>query len=255
LVSTVILATGIVILLANSEGWDRVSRAFFSPEHFIDALPKVLMGLLVNMRILVFAVIGTAVLSLLIAIARTTHAPVLFPLRFLAHAYTDIFRGIPIIVLLYHIGFGIPGLRLTDGRIDPAQLGTAALIIGYSAYVSEVLRAGIEAIHPSQRASGRSLGLTYNQTLRLVVLPQALRKVIPPLMNDFVSMQKDVGLVSVLGVIDAVRSAQIAAQNDFNFTPYVVSALVFICFSFPFIRLTDWYSRKVQLREFSQGSF
>ncbi|MDR2538146.1 MAG: amino acid ABC transporter permease [Bifidobacteriaceae bacterium] len=255
IISTIALAVVIYLTLSNSSGWNRVRETFFNGEYFISALPEVLKGLLVNLRILVFALIGTAILSLLLAIARTTRTPVLFPLRFIARAYTDIFRGIPMIVLLYLIGFGIPGLEITEGRIDAAQLGTAAIIIGYSAYVSEVLRAGIESIHPSQRAAARSLGLTYNQTTALIVLPQAIRKVIPALMNDFVAMQKDVGLVSVLGILDAVREAQIEVAHSFNFTPYVAAAVVFVCLSFPFIRLTDWYSKKVQQREFAQGAF
>jgi polar amino acid transport system permease protein len=253
-ISTIVLFVLLLVFLRNSPGVSKVGESFFNWEYFVTALPEVLTGLLVNLRILLFAVIGTAILSTLIAIARTTTSAVLFPVRFIARAYTDIIRGIPMIVLLYLIGFGVPGLDIW-GRIDASLLGTIALIIGYSAYVSEVLRSGIESIHPSQRASARSLGLSYSQTMGVVVMPQAVRKVIPALMNDFVSMQKDVGLVSVLGVVDAVRSAQIEVAHSFNFTPYIVSAVVFIVMSLPFIWLTDWYSKRVQKRELNQGSF
>ena len=159
-------------------------------------------------------------------------------------------RGVPIIVVLYLIGFGIPGLGLF-GRIDPSVLGTIAVVMGYSAYVSEVLRAGFNDVHPSQRAS---LGLTSGQTTRLIVIPQALRKVAPALMNDFISMQKDVGLISVLGAVDAVRAAQIDVASTYNFTPYVVASLLFILMSVPFILLNDWYTERLRKRELSGGT-
>lgn len=152
--------------------------------------------------------------------------------------------------MLYLIGFGIPGLGLF-GRIDPSVLGTIAVVMGYSAYVSEVLRAGFNDVHPSQRASARSLGLTSGQTTRLIVIPQALRKVAPALMNDFISMQKDVGLISVLGAVDAVRAAQIDVASTYNFTPYVVASLLFILMSVPFILLNDWYTERLRSSELS----
>jgi polar amino acid transport system permease protein len=250
--SAIVLFGGIILILANSEGWQKVQQTFFDGFYFQDSFPSVLRGLLTNLRILVFASIGTAIISLLLAIARTSTHPLLRPLRFVSLAYTTLIRGVPMIVLLYIIGFGIPTLGFTETRIDPALLGTIAIVVGYSAYVSEVIRAGIEAVHPSQKASARSLGLTSTQTLRIVVLPQAIRKVIPPLMNDFVAMQKDVGLVSVLGVMDSFRSAQIEVAHSFNYTPYIVSAVVFILMSLPVILLSDWYSKRVQLREFAQ---
>lgn len=251
-VSTIVFFVAIVLVLNYSSGWDKVQEAFFSPKHFVDALPLVGKGLLMNLRILFFSVLGVAVLATAIAVMRTLRSPVFFPLRFLAAAYTDFFRGLPLIIVLYLIGFGVPGLGLF-GRIDASLLGTIALILSYSAYVAEVIRAGIQTVHPSQRAAARSLGLSYGQTLRLVVLPQALRKVIPPLMNDFVSLQKDVGLVSVLGIKDAVRAAQIETAHTFNFTPYLVAGLMFVVMSWPFIRLTDWYSDRRRAREESQG--
>jgi polar amino acid transport system permease protein len=164
-----------------------------------------------------------------------------------------VFRGLPLIIVLYLIGFGVPGLRLQGVPTSAAVLGTVALVLTYSAYVAEVFRAGIESVHPSQRAAARSLGLTHRQTTRLVVLPQAVRTVTPPLLNDFVAMQKDVGLISVLGAVDAVRAAQIKSAADFNFTPYVVAGLLFVLLAIPSIRFADWVTRRVQRRERSVG--
>ena len=169
--------------------------------------------------------------------------------RALAAGYTDLFRGMPLIIVLYLVGFGIPALGFTQDRIPSVVLGTVALVLTYSAYVSEVFRAGIEAVHPSQRLAARSLGLGYAQTLQLVVLPQAVRKVTPALMNDFVAMQKDVGLISVLGAVDAVRAAQIEVAHTFSFTPYVVAGLLFVLLALPMIRFTDWYTARLRRRE------
>jgi polar amino acid transport system permease protein len=172
---------------------------------------------------------------------------VFFPLRVLAAAYTDVFRGLPFIIVLYLFGFGIP--TLTGERVPPIVLGTLCITLTYSAYVSEVIRAGIEAVHPSQRLAARALGLSYAQTLRRVVLPQAFRKITPPLMNDFVAMQKDVGLISILGAVDAVRAAQIMNAQTYNFTPYVVAGILFILLAIPSVRLTDWYTARLRQRE------
>lgn len=253
LVSTVVLIVVVVLVLKNSPGWPRVKETFFSGEYFMRSLPKVGKGLLLNIRILVIAVLGVAVVATALALLRTSKSPVLFPLRAIAAFYTTIMRGIPMIVLLYLIGFGIPGLNPTH-RIDPSLLGTIAVIMGYSAYVAEVLRAGFNDVHPSQRASARSLGLSAGQTTWLVVIPQAIRKVTPALMNDFISMQKDVGLISVLGAVDAVRAAQIEVAHSYNFTPYVVASLLFILMSVPFILFSDWYSERLRKRELSGGT-
>ena len=254
MVSTVVLALVIVVGLQLSPGWPHVRETFFSGEYFAQAFPEVLKGLWLNVRVLVVAVIGVAVFGTLIAMVRTSRSPILFPLRALAALYTTVMRGIPMIVILYLIGFGIPGLQIVQGRIDPAILGTIAVVMGYSAYVAEVLRAGFDDVHPSQRASARSLGLTAGQTTRMIVIPQALRKVAPALMNDFISMQKDVGLISVLGAVDAVRAAQIEVASSYNFTPYVVASLLFILMSVPFILLNDWYSARLRRRELSGGT-
>lgn len=248
--STIVLAVVLWLTIINTPGWARVQQTFFDPEVFVAALPRVWDGFLLNLRVLVFASLGVLVFSVILAVIRTLRGPVFFPLRALAAGYTDLFRGLPLIIVLYLVGYGIPGLQGADGaRIPAAVLGTIALILTYSAYVSEVFRAGIEAVHPSQRLAARSLGLSHGQTLRLVVLPQAVRKVTPALMNDFIAMQKDVGLISVLGAVDAVRAAQIETAKFFNFTPYVLAGLLFVVLALPLIRLTDWYTARLRNRE------
>jgi polar amino acid transport system permease protein len=249
LVSTVIFAVVIWQILVNSPGWQVARDTFFSPEYFVAAIPAVFEGLLLNIRVLLVAVICVAVFAVVLAGLRSLRGAVFFPLRFLAAAYTDLFRGTPFLIVLYLIGFGIPALGLTQQVIPYELLGTIALVLTYSSYVAEVLRAGIEAVHPSQRLAARSLGLSHYSSLRLVVLPQAIRKVTPALMNDFVSMQKDVGLISVLGAVDAVRAAQIQVAHSYNYTAYVVAGLMFVALSWPFIRLTDWLTARQQARE------
>lgn len=249
-ISTLVFGLAAALLLINTPGWSRVVDSFFNLDVAIQAAPRVVEGLLLNLRVLVFAALGVLVLGLLLAIMRTLRNPAFFPLRIFARAYVDFFRGVPLIIVLYVVGFGIPGLRLEFlGRIPAEVLGTIALILTYSAYVSEVFRAGIESIHPSQRLAARSLGLSYSQSMRLVVLPQAVRRVAPPLMNDFVALQKDVGLISILGAIDAVRGAQIEVAKYANFTPYVLAGLLFVLLAIPSIRFADSISRKYAQRE------
>ncbi len=251
--STVVFAGVLVLVLVGSPGWERVQQSFFDPEVALAAFPRVIKGLWLNVQVLFVAAIGVAVLGTLLAITRTLRGAVFTPLRLLAAGYTDLFRGMPLLLVLYIVGFGIPGLELT-GRLPAQFWGTIALILTYSAYVSEVLRAGIEAVHPSQRLAARSLGLSHAKTLRLVVMPQAVRKVTPALMNDFVSMQKDVGLISVLGAVDAVRAAQIEVASSYNFTPYVLAGVLFVLLSWPFIRVTDWVTARAQQREQMGGA-
>ena len=251
--STLVFALVMWFVITRSPGWERTQETFFSGEHFIKALPQVAEGLWLNIRILLVSVIGVAFFATLLAAARTLGGPIFFPVRFLAAAYTDIFRGVPFLVVLYRIGFGIPALNPTT-RIPVAFLGTVALILTYTSYVAEVLRAGLESVHPSQRYAARSLGLTHGQTLRHIIVPQAIRKVTPALMNDFISMQKDVGLISVLGAVDAIRGAQIYQAMTYNFTSYVVAGLLFIVMSFPFIRLSDWYTARLRQREQMEGT-
>ena len=214
-----------------------------------DSLPDILLGLWLNIRVLAVSAVLIVVVGLGIAALRTLRGPLWFPVRALAAAYTDFFRGMPLIILLYLVGFGLPGLQLRGMPTSPVVLGTIALVLTYSAYVAEVFRAGIESVHPSQRAAARSLGLSYGQTMRRVVLPQAVRRVTPPLLNDFVALQKDVGLISVLGAFDAVRYAQMHADAAFNFTPYLVAGLLFVLLAIPTIRVADWYSLRAVRRQ------
>ena len=252
LASALVVAALLFFGVVNTRGWAVVQQTFFDPAEAWRVLPAVLVGLWTNISVLFFAAIGVAVFATLLAVLRTLRSPVFAPLRFLAAAYTDLFRGMPLLIVLYLIGFGVPALGLT-GPIDIRVLGTVALVVSYSAYVAEVLRAGIESVHPSQRLAARSLGLSHAQTMRLVVLPQGVRRVLPALMNDFVSMQKDVGLISILGAVDAVRAAQIEVAVSYNYTPYLVAGVLFVLISLPFIRLTDWLERRARTRQ-QQGS-
>nr|WP_208382506.1 amino acid ABC transporter permease [Microbacterium ulmi] len=235
------------VFVFNTDGWSAVQRSFFDPEVALQALPRVWSGFLLNLQVLGWSVITVSVFALLIALLRTLRGAVFFPVRVVAAVYTDLFRGLPFIIVLYLFGFGLPTILNT--RIPPVVLGVIAVTLTYSAYVAEVIRAGIEAVHPSQRLAARALGLGYVQTLRRVVLPQALRKVTPPLMNDFISMQKDVGLVSILGAIDAVAAARSVSSLTYNFTPYVVAGILFVLLAIPTIRLTDWYTARLRERE------
>lgn len=248
--STLIFAAAVWFGLLATPGWQRVQESFFSIDIAIEAFPRVFDGILLNLRVLLVAAVLVVVFGLLLAVMRTLKSPVFFPLRILAKGYVDLFRGLPLIIVLYLVGFGIPGLRLEFlGRIPAEVLGTIALTLTYSAYVSEVFRAGIESVHSSQRLAARSLGLTNAQSMRLVVLPQAVRKVVPPLMNDFVALQKDVGLISVLGAIDAVRGAQIEVAKFANFTPYVLAGLLFVLLAIPTIRLADYVTKRLSDKE------
>lgn len=245
--STIVFAVVVWLTIISTPGWAAVQQSFFDPATALAALPRVWDGFLLNLQVLALSVITVAIAATAIALLRTLRGPVFFPVRVLAAAYTDFFRGVPLIIVLYLVGFGVPALL--NQRIPLFVLGTAAITITYSAYVSEVIRAGIEAVHPSQTLAARALGLGYARTLRLVVLPQALRKMTPPLMNDFVAMQKDVGLISILGAVDAVRAAQIETALMYNFTPYVVAGLLFVLLAIPSLRLADWYTAKLRERE------
>ncbi|WP_199440413.1 amino acid ABC transporter permease [Umezawaea beigongshangensis] len=248
LVSTVVFAAVAWFTVTSSPGWPRVRRSFFDLETARRSLPAVLDGLWLNVRVLVVCEVLILVLALGIAALRTLRGPVWFPVRVLATGYVDLFRGLPLIICLYLVGFGLPGLRLTGLPRDPVVLGSIALVLVYSAYVAEVFRAGIESVHPSQLAAARSLGLDHGRTMRIVVLPQAVRRVLPALLNDFVALQKDCGLISVLGAVDAVRAAQIASASSYNFTPHVVAGLLFVLLAVPSARLADLVSRRAARR-------
>ena len=245
--SSLVFAVIVWATVINTPGWSGVQQAFFNPQVAWDALPAVWDGFLLNLQVLAFSVVTVSVVALAIALLRTLRGPVFLPLRAIAAAYTDIFRGLPFIIVLYLVGFGLP--TMTGVRMPVVVLGTIAVTLTYSAYVAEVIRAGIDSVHPSQRLAARALGLGYTQTLRRVILPQAFRRVTPPLMNDFVAMQKDVGLISILGAVDAVLAAKIEVSQTYNFTPYIVAGILFILLAIPTIRLTDWYAARLRRRE------
>src|SRR4051812_19100077 len=218
----------------------QVLHAFFNPHSFTLALPDVWAGFQVNLHMMFIAEALVLVLALAIAVVRGLPGRGAKPLRALAIAYTDFFRGTPIIIVAYFIGFGLPGLSLGYiSRQSFTTYGIITLTLVYTAYVTEVYRAGIESVHASQRAAARSLGLSYWQAMRYVVIPQAVRRVIPPLLNDFVGLQKDTAIVSVIGVAEAAQQAQQFSQNNYNFTSYVVAAVFFILLTIPLARFTD----------------
>lgn len=246
--STGVVGTLLVLAITGSPGWDRVRTSFFDPTIARESFGAVLDGLWLNVRMLVVCAVVALALGLFIAVLRTLRGAVFFPVRALATTYTYAFRGVPLIIVIYLFAYGIPGLRL---QFTPSVLvlGGAALVVTYGAYLAEVFRAGIESVHPSQLAAARSLGLTYRQTMRHVVLPQAVRRVAPPLLNDVVALQKDVGLVSLAGPIDAVRAAQIATAENFNYTPYIVAAVLFVLLALPLIAVTDWVTLRAARRQ------
>ncbi|MDP1852513.1 MAG: amino acid ABC transporter permease [Candidatus Planktophila sp.] len=250
-ISSIFVIGTLIAIVVSSPGWKVVKKTFFDIEYGREVLPTVIAGLWINLQLTFIGGACIGVIALGLALMRTTKSPALTPFRFLATAYVDIFRGAPLILIILLVGFGVPALRLTGISSNVIFLGTVAVVLTYSAYVAEVIRSGILSIHPSQRAAARSLGLTSGQTMRYVVLPQAIRRVVPPLLNDFVSLLKDTGLVSILGVTDAVRAAQINSSRTFNYTPYVVAAILFLLITIPMTRYTD---RAIRQRTNAQNS-
>ncbi len=255
LLSTLLVGAVLTIIVANAQGAAAVRESFFNWHYAQKAFPRIFDGILLNLRVLFIAEFFVLVFGLAIAIARTTTSPVLYPLRLIATIYTDVFRGMPLLLVLFLVGLGIPGLRLSFIPNSAVFLGTVALVLTYSAYVAEVIRAGIEGVNPTQRQAARALGLSHPQTLQHVVLPQAFRNVTPPLLNDLVSLQKDSGLISVLGAVDAIRAAGIETAQSFNFTPYVVAGALFVLLTIPLTRYTDWLIRKQDRAQKAQGAF
>jgi polar amino acid transport system permease protein len=251
LISTVLVLGTFSAILLTSPGWDSVKATFFDLDYGKEVFPTVIRGLVVNIQLTLIGGVAIGIIALALALLKTTKSPALTPFRFIATAYIDIFRGAPLILIILLVGFGVPALRIQGLTNNVIVLGTIAVVLTYSAYVAEVIRSGILSVHQSQRAAARSLGLTSRQTMRYVVLPQAIRRVIPPLLNDFVSLLKDTGLVSILGVTDAVRAAQINASRTFNYTPYVVAAILFLLITIPLTRFID---RQIRLRSEKQNS-
>jgi polar amino acid transport system permease protein len=227
-------------VIVNAPNWPDVQASFLDADVFADALPDLAWALRINVQLFLIAEALVLVLGLVIAVLRSLPGPVFFPIRLLAIAYADIFRALPGVLVIFVLGLGIPGLRIPGVPSEPFFWAVVAVTLVYSAYVSEVYRAGIESIHPSQEAAARSLGLTRAQSMRYVILPQAVRRVVPPLLNDFIGLQKDTVLVSFIGVAEVFRTAQIKESANFNFTPYLAVALLFLVITLPLTRITDW---------------
>jgi polar amino acid transport system permease protein len=240
LTSTAVAFTAIGFAIANAPGWPQVHEAFFNGHRFASDFPGVLSAFVLNVKMFLIAEAIILPLALVLAVLRGLQGPVFFPVRLVTIVYVDFFRGIPTILLVLLLGFGVPSLGISWLPSSELFWATASLVLIYTAYVSEVYRAGIESVHPSQDAAARSLGLTHAQSLRYVVVPQAVRRVIPPLLNDFIGLQKDTALVSVLGVIDALQQANIDTNATFNFTPYCAAAVLFVAITIPLTRLTDY---------------
>jgi polar amino acid transport system permease protein len=238
--STIVLFALLGVAVVNAPGWDDFKAAFFDGEVFRDSFPDIAEAFVKNVEAFLIAEAIVLVLGLALAVVRSLPGPVFFPVRALAIAYIDLFRGMPTILVIALLGFGFPALQLEGVPSDPFFWGVVAIVLVYSAYVAEVYRAGIESVHPSQDAAARSLGLSRGSSLRYVVVPQAVRRVIPPLLNDFIGLQKDTALISVIGVVEAFRQAQIEQSATFNFTPFVALALLFVVVTIPLTRLTDW---------------
>jgi polar amino acid transport system permease protein len=242
--STIVVVGGLVAVVVTSPGWDSVRATFFDRQAFADAFPDVLKGFWLDVKLFVLVEIAVLILGLVVALVRSTRAPALFPVRALLVVFTDVFRGLPTILVVYLVGFGTPALQLSGLPTDPVLLGGIGLTLSYTAYVAEVYRAGIDSVHPTQRQAALALGLTGGQAMRFVVLPQAVRRVLPPLLNDFISLQKDVALIAILGPQEAFRVAQISASSTFNYTPLLAAALLYLCVTIPLARLLDHIQRR-----------
>jgi polar amino acid transport system permease protein len=247
--SAVVFFGVLVAVVVTSPGWPTVRETFFDWDAARDAFPEVLKGFWLNVRLFLVAEPLILVLGLAVAAARVSTSPLLVPVRLVAVGYTDLFRGLPTILVVFLVCFGVPTLQLQGVTSSLFWLALVALVLSYGAYVAEVFRAGIESVHPSQVASATALGLSHGQSLRHVVVPQAVRRVAPPLLNDFVSLQKDTALVAAVGLFDALGTASDTANFTFNFTPYVVAAAFFVGLTVPLARLTDWIGRRTMERE------
>jgi len=253
IVSTIVVFGVIAFVVVNSPGWPRVQDRFLNGPIFWESLPKLVSKFWVNVRLFLIAEVLILVFGLLLAVMRGLPGPVFLPLRIMATAYVDIFRALPGVLVIIALGLGIPALRIEGVPTDEFFYAVVVLTLIYSAYVSEVYRAGIDSVHPSQHAAARSLGLSQLQAMRYVVVPQAVRRVVPPLLNDFIGLQKDTVLVSYIGVVEIFRQSQILVAANFNFTPYVATALVFLVVTIPLARLTDWLIAR-QRRQGQGGS-
>jgi polar amino acid transport system permease protein len=253
-VSTIVFFALVIALIALSPGVNKVVESFFSLTGFKDSFGTVSEGFWLNVKLMLAAEAIVLVVALGIAVIRSLPGPVMAPLRIVALIYTDVFRGIPLILVIFIVGLGLPALQLDFiSEQSVFTYGVVSLVLVYSAYVAEVYRAGIESVHPSQLAGARSLGLSQLQSMRFVVLPQAVRRVIPPLLNDFIGLQKDTALVGLLGLVEVARAAENYASSTFNFTGYTMAALLFIAVTIPLARVTDWLIERDRRRMRATG--
>jgi polar amino acid transport system permease protein len=248
-VSTVIVLTVAGFSVVNSPGWPRVQSTFFDGEVFVERFPQILAAFRKNLELFISAQALILIGGLVLAILRGLPGPVFFPIRAAAVVYIDVMRGIPSVLVIFLLGFGIPALRIEGTTTDPWFWGLIALTLLWSAYVAEVYRAGIESVHPSQYAAARSLGLSAFQAMRFVVLPQAIRRVIPPLLNDSIGLMKDTALISFIGAVEVFRRAQIIQAAEFNFTPYLITAVIFLVLTIPMARFVDWLVARDRRRQ------
>jgi polar amino acid transport system permease protein len=251
--STVVVFGLLVLAVTHAPGWPEVRRTFFDWGEFKASFPEIAHAFKLNVKIFSIAEVFILAIALMLAVLRSLPGPVFFPLRLIAIAYADFFRGVPTILVIALLGFGAPALQLKGVPTSTTFWGIVALVLVYTAYVSEVYRAGIESVHPSQEAAARSLGLTRFQGLRHVILPQAVRRVIPPLLNDFIGLQKDTALVGFLGAIEAFNQSQIDTAATFNYTPYLAAAALFVAITIPLARFTDWLILRDRRRRQAAG--
>jgi len=249
----VVVFGGLAAAIVSSPGWDEFRSAFLNWDVFKASFPDIAHAFLLNVKIFCIAEPIILVLALVVAVVRGLPGPVFAPLRGLAIAYADVFRGVPTILVILMLGFGMPALGLSWIPTSETFWGIVALVLVYTAYVSEVYRAGLESVHPSQEAAARSLGLTRFQGLHYVIVPQAVRRVIPPLLNDFIGLQKDTALVSVIGAVEALQQASIEESASFNFTPYVAAAVLFVAITIPLTRFTDYLIGRERSRRQAAG--
>lgn len=248
-VSTIGFVVIVWLLVISSEAWPKVRAQFFDLEQFSDSFPDVLRGFWLDVRLFTIGQVAILAFALILAMIRSLRGPAFFPLRSLVVVFIDLIRGVPMILLILLLGFGVPALQLPGVTNSRLFWGMAAIVLSYSAYTAEVYRSGIESVPESQRMSARSLGLTQVQSLRYVIVPQAVRNVIPALLNGFVSLQKDVALVFVLGAREGVREAQIDVAATFNYTPYLAATVLFLIVSVPMARFADWYTERDRRRK------
>jgi polar amino acid transport system permease protein len=254
LISTIVFLVLVGFGISRAPGWQEVRHTFFDWRYFKEFFPEIARAFMLNVKIFMIAEVFILVFALLLAVLRSLPGPVFFPLRAFAVVYADFFRGVPTILVIALLGFGAPALQLRGIPTSTTFWGIVALVLVYSAYVSEVYRAGIESVHPSQEAAARSLGLSRAQTLRRVILPQAVRRVIPPLLNDFIGLQKDTALVGTLGAVEAFQQSQIDANATFNYTALLAAAVLFVAITIPLARFTDWLILRDRRKRQSTGA-